>query len=208
VEAGCGLAEYRIMALPEAAPRRKTTTTDAPDTTEHGAKAPPATLPEPEKPRADWLAMARGGRYEEAYRAAEADGIDELSAKSAPATLLLLGDVARLSAHPATARSVYLTARTRFPGSMSAATAAFYLGRIDLDAKHATSAKKWLLSYLDEEPDGPLAAAALGRLLEIQIAAHDRRSALALAKQYLDRYPSGPHSAAAEHVLTDGSHAR
>jgi transmembrane sensor len=205
VEAGCGLAQYRVSELadPAKAPHAK-------ESADPAATASPAGQPEPEPERAhaDWLAMARGGRYDEAFRAAETDGIDELCARTSAPNLLLLGDAARLSGHPGAARAIYLAARTRFPGTKSAASAAFYLGRLDLDGKHATSARKWLLAYLDEAPDGPLAPAALGRLLEIQIASHDHRSALALAKQYLDRYPDGPHSAAAEHVLTGDGHER
>ena len=207
VEAGCGLSLYRVSELPDPAKTQKPAATPAP------SKAPPTTAttdpaePEPEKTRPDWLAMARGGRYDEAFRAAEAEGIDDLCAKTSAPNLLLLGDAARLSGHPAVARSIYLSTRSRFPATPSAASAAFYLGRLDLDDKHSTIARKWLLVYLDEAPDGPLAAAALGRLLEIQIASHDRPRAIALAKQYLDRYPDGPHSAAAERVLTDDAHA-
>jgi ferric-dicitrate binding protein FerR (iron transport regulator) len=197
VEAGCGLAQIRVSQLVDPAKKPKTA-----DPEEPASSIPRSGQPEPERAHADWLAMARGGRYDEAFRAAEAEGIDELCARTSAPNLLLLGDAARLSGHAAAARSIYLAARSRFPATKSAASAAFYLGRIDLDGKHAPSAKKWLLAYLDEAPDGPLAAAALGRLLEIQIASHDHRSAVALAKQYLDRYPDGPHSAAAEHVLT------
>ncbi|HEX3596734.1 MAG TPA: FecR domain-containing protein [Polyangiaceae bacterium] len=199
VEAGCGLAEFRVSQLSPG---------DGTQATQPGAPDPSATASAPgtpDKARPDWLSMARSGRYAEAFRVAEGDGIDELCAKSSATNLLLLGDAARLSGHPGAAHSVYLALRSRFAGSTSAASAAFYLGRLDLDDKHGGSAKKWLLAYLDEAPDGPLAAAALGRLLEIQIASHDRQSAVALAKQYLDRYPSGPHSAAAEQVLTSDS---
>ncbi len=197
VEAGCGLAEYRVSQLaPESGGRTEKPEAPDPSATSSAPNAP-------DRARADWLSMARAGRYGEAFRAAEADGLDDLTAKSSASNLLLLGDAARLSGHPGPARSIYLALRSRFPGGASAASAAFYLGRLDLDGKQDPSAKKWLLAYLDEAPAGPLAAAALGRLLEIQIASHDRRSAVALAKQYLDRYPSGPHSAAAEQVLTD-----
>ncbi|HVW28461.1 MAG TPA: FecR domain-containing protein [Polyangiaceae bacterium] len=203
VEAGCALSQYRVSELVDASKTPKAVPSADP------AAAAPAVIPqEPERAHPDWLAMARGGRYDEAFRAAETDGIDEICAKTSAPNLLLLGDAARLSGRPGAARAIYLAARDRFPGTRSAASAAFYLGRLDLDGKHTTSAKKWLLAYLDEAPDGPLAAAALGRLLEIQIAAHDRRSAVALAKQYLDRYPDGPHSAAAEHVLTGDGHER
>lgn len=200
VEAGCGLAQIRVSQLVDPGKKPKPQ-----ETADPGVSTTQAGQTEPERPHVDWLAIARGGRYDEAFRVAEVEGIDELCARTSAPNLLLLGDAARLSGHAAAARSVYLAARSRFPGTKSAASAAFYLGRLDLDGKHAASAKKWLLAYLDEAPDGPLAAAALGRLLEIQIASHDRQSAVALAKQYLDRYPDGPHSAAAEHVLTGDS---
>jgi transmembrane sensor len=194
VEAGCGVAEYRVSKLtPDAA--------QPPGDAAAAGSASSAAEPLGERARPDWLTLARAGRYGEAYRTAEAEGFDDLCAKSTAASLLLLGDVARLSGHTDQARSAYLRVRARFARSKSAAIAAFYLGRLELDANPTGSAKKWLLTYLEEMPDGPLSAAALGRLLEIQIAAHDHQSAVALARQYLDRYPSGPHAAAAERVL-------
>jgi TolA-binding protein len=198
VEAGCGLAEFRVSRLstPES-PRE-----DAPPDPASQASAAAAAA---QKAAPDWLALARAGRYAEAYRVADAEGIEEICSKGSAISMLLLGDAARLSGHPDAAHSAYLGVRSRFSGTKNAAIAAFYLGRLDLDAKHDSSAKKWLLAYLDEMPDGPLSAAALGRLLEIQIASQGSRSAVGLAKQYLARYPSGPHSAAAEQVLTDSS---
>jgi transmembrane sensor len=194
VEAGCGVAEFRVSRLP--APGSQPVGA-LPDPASQASAATGGATP----PRPDWLALARSGRYAEAYRIADAEGIEDLCAKSSAPSLLLLGDAARLSGHPDAAHSAYLGVRSRFAGTKNAADAAFYLGRLDLDAKHDSSAKKWLLAYLDEMPDGPLAAAALGRLLELQIASHGEPSACALAKQYLDRYPMGPHRATAEHVL-------
>jgi TolA-binding protein len=198
VEAGCGLAEVRVSRLQAPGNPHEESPPD-PAAQASAAAAAAATA------RPDWLAMARAGRYAEAYRIADAEGIEDLCAKSSANSLLLLGDAARLSGHPDTAHSAYLGVRSRFSGTKSAASAAFYLGRLDQDARHDSSAKKWYLAYLDEFPDGPLAAAALGRLLEIQIASHGSQSAVGLAKQYQARYPGGPHSATAEHVLTDSS---
>jgi transmembrane sensor len=201
VEAGCGLAEYRVSKLAARGKPRE------PPVDVAASASPAASSAEglAERVRPDWLTLARAGRYGESYRTAEADGFDELCGKSNAGNLLLLGDVARLSGHTDQARAAYLMVRSRFARSQSAAIAAFYLGRLELDANPTGSAKKWLLTYLEEMPDGPLSAAALGRLLEVQIAAHDRDSAVALARQYLDRYPSGPHSAAAERVLSEES---
>jgi TolA-binding protein len=193
VEAGCGIAEVRVSRLSTqgSAPQGA-----APDPVSQASAAVSAAQPRP-----DWLALAHAGRYAEAYRAADTEGIDDLCTKSSATSLLLLGDAARLSGHPDAAHSVYLGVRSRFAGTKSAAIAAFYLGRLDLDAKHDSSAKTWLLAYLDEMPDGPLSAAALGRLLEIQIASHGQKSTCGLAKQYMDRFPNGPHAAIAAHVL-------
>jgi hypothetical protein len=201
VEAGCGLAEYRVSKLVARGGARE----GPGDNGATPGAAAITTEPAGERARPDWLTLARASRYAEAYRTAETDGFDDLCSKSNAGNLLLLGDVARLSGHTDQARAAYLMVRARFAHSKSAAIAAFYLGRLELDANPTGSAKKWLLTYLEEMPDGPLSAAALGRLLEIQIAAHDQQSAEALAKQYIDRYPSGPHSAAAQRVLGRGN---
>jgi hypothetical protein len=193
VEAGCGLAEVRVSRL--SAPGGPPAGAQPDPTSQASASAGGA-----QQARADWLAMARAGRYAEAYRAADAEGIEDLCAKANSSALLLLGDAARLSGHPDTAHSAYLSVRSRFSGTKNGASAAFYLGRLDQDAKHDSSAKKWFRAYLDEMPDGPLAAAALGRVLEIASSSRDP-SADELAKQYLARYPNGAHSAAAKRVL-------
>jgi len=61
VEAGCGLAQYRVSELVDPAK-----TPQAKEPPDPAATASPAGQPdpEPERAHADWLAMARGGRYD------------------------------------------------------------------------------------------------------------------------------------------------
>jgi hypothetical protein len=151
----------------------------------------------------DWRVLARRGRYAEAFRAAEAEGFVAQLEQGSPAELLLLGDAARLAGHRDAARAAYRALRDRSPGSPSAATAAFYLGRIDADqASQLSNAERWLEIYLAESPNGDMAAAALGRLIELHVARNETRDAETVAREYLRRFPDGAHSAAATRVLS------
>jgi hypothetical protein len=158
------------------------------------------------RPTAEWLSLARQGRYDEAYSAVESAGFFAECGRIGASDLLLLGDAARLTGHYEAARSAYHAVRSRFARTPSASMAAFYLGRIDLDLRtDLSSAGKWLRTYLDEQPNGSLSAAALGRLLEVQVAQNDEKSARSLATKYLHRFPNGPHAATAERVLSEAS---
>jgi hypothetical protein len=203
VEAACDRGEYRVSPLPvppnaEQAPAPA----DEPETSAT-SRLPDAPAASPRT--AEWLSLARKGEYGEAYRIAEAAGFEAQCAHSDVEDLLLLGDAARLSGHSQAARAAYHTIRARFAGTTSAAIAAFYLGRIDLDREaDLRSAGKWLETYLAERPNGDLSAAALGRLLEIRLTEGDIRRSKSLAKEYLRRFPRGPHAATANRVLHEG----
>lgn len=131
-----------------------------------------------------------------------------MAALSGADNLLLLGDTARLSGHPAAARSAYRSVRARFAGTTSAAIAAFYLGRLDSDgAGNPAAAKRWLRTYLEELPNGALSAAALGRLLELQLGEGNDKDCSEIARHYLARFPDGPHSGIARRVLGERTEA-
>jgi TolA-binding protein len=157
-------------------------------------------------PRADfenrWIDLARRGLYADAFAAAEERGFDaEREARSAT-EVLLLGDVARFSGHADRARLAYQSVRQRFPGTPSAALAAFQLGRDDFDRRgDVAGAERWLRVYLEEAPSGGLAPAAMGRLMEAEVRQGNRAEAQKLAATYLERFPKGPHAEAAERVL-------
>jgi TolA-binding protein len=149
-----------------------------------------------------WLPFAKEGRYREAYAAADRVGFDRECATRSAAEVLLLGDAARLSGHLDRATQAYLSARSRFPGTSSAAIAAFMLGRAEFDQRgDVSSAEHWLETYLAEQPSGPFAAAALGRTLEAEVRQGRMDAARAVAARYLERYPSGAHAEAARKVL-------
>lgn len=143
-----------------------------------------------------WQALARKGEYKLAVETAERDGIDGVLNSVGGADLLLLGDSARYAGRGNLARLAYLTARKRFPGSSSAAMAAFSLGRFGGGESLA-----WFQRYLAEQPNGTLAREALGRVLELQNTGAGSAAALATAKNYLARFPTGPHAPLARAVI-------
>jgi TolA-binding protein len=156
---------------------------------------------------ADWLSLSRRGRFREAFAAA-APRLGQLYEGANASELLLLGDAARLSGHPAEARRSYLALRERFAGSEGAALGAFQLGRADFDLRgDYASAERWLAIYLREEPEGPLAAPAMGRLIEAEVHLAHLGEARALAERYLTRFPKGPHVETARRVLSPANPA-
>jgi len=91
--------------------------------------------------------------------------------------------------------------RLRFPGSISAAEAAFTLGSINVHRfKNYSAAASWFRAYLKEAPSGPLAREAAGRLVECLHLAGQRASACAAANFYLSAFPEGPHARYARRV--------
>ncbi|MEM9877249.1 MAG: FecR domain-containing protein [Myxococcota bacterium] len=153
----------------------------------------PDVTADPKKPdvSVDWRALAREGRYVEAYAEAAPD-FDALVASASASDLLMLADVARFAGAGLRARGVWEAVRRRYPGSSASAQAAFALGR-------AGDGARWFSIYLQEAPDGALAREALGRLLEAQ---RGTEGADDTARRYLARHPDGPHARLARRVLS------
>jgi TolA-binding protein len=159
------------------------------------ANVPPATPP------ASWKELVGEGRYQAALVAAETAGFDRLCNELGPHDLLELGAAARMAGRSARATEAYAAARRRFPGSDSAATAAFHLGQLAFDGARAfAEAHGWFETYLAERPQGALAAEALGRAMEAEQRMGDP-SARATAEKYLARFPDGAHAALAKRLL-------
>ncbi|MGE3674210.1 MAG: FecR domain-containing protein [Polyangiaceae bacterium] len=175
---------------------------DAGAASKDAAPAGSATKPGSVKSAADagpnltWQALARQGEYKLAVQTAERDGIDTVLNSASGGDLLLLGDSARYAGRANLARQAYLTARRRFPGTASAAMAAFSLGRFG-----GGDALSWFQRYLTEQPSGALAKEALGRILELQNSGGADAAALSTARRYLAQYPSGPHAPLARAVV-------
>jgi hypothetical protein len=152
----------------------------------------------------DWRALITAGRYEEGLRAAERVGFARVCRTADDRELLALADAARLSGRTARAAEALSILRHRFPGSVSAATAAFALGRIAFERRaDYGDAARWFAAYLDEQPNGPLMGDAVGRLMEARNRAGDRVAARRDAQRYLERFPRGPYAGTASAILAE-----
>jgi len=137
-------------------------------------------------------------------RAAEHVGWSRVCRTANAVELLSLADAARLSGETSRAVEALLILRQRFPGSTSAATGAFSLGRLAFEKRGAyTEAARWFATYLDEQPRGPLMGDAVGRLMEARDRAGDHTAARRDAERYLERFPAGPYAGTARTILAD-----
>ena len=87
----------------------------------------------------DWRALVAAGHYAEGVRAAERAGWSRVCRGANAVELLALADAARLSGETARAVEALMMLRQRFPGSTSAATGAFSLGRLAFERRGAYS---------------------------------------------------------------------
>jgi transmembrane sensor len=152
----------------------------------------------------DWRALVAAGHYAEGVRAAERAGWNRVCRSANAVELLSLADAARLSGETSRAVEALLMLRQRFPGTSSAATGAFSLGRIAFEKRGAyTEAARWFATYLNEQPQGPLMGDAVGRLMEARDRAGDRPAARRDAERYLQRFPEGPYAGTARVILAE-----
>jgi TolA-binding protein len=152
----------------------------------------------------DWRALVAAGHYGEAVRAAERAGWNRVCRGANAVELLALADAARLSGETARAIEALTILRQRFPGSTSAATGAFSLGRLAFERRGAyAEAARWFATYLEEQPRGPLMGDAVGRLMEARHRSGDRPAARHDAERYLHRFPEGPYAATARAILAE-----
>ena len=153
---------------------------------------------------ADWRALIAAGHYAEGVHAAERVGWSQVCRSANAVELLALADAARLSNQLPRAIDAMLTLRRRFPGTSSAATCAFSLGRMAFERQRAYSeAARWFATYIDEEPQGPLLGDAFGRLMEARSRAGERTAAHRDAERYLQRFPDGPYAGTARAILAE-----
>ncbi len=152
----------------------------------------------------DWRALVAAGHYAEGVRAAERVGWTRVCRSANAVELLALADAARLSDQTPRAVEALMALRQRFPGSTSAATGAFSLGRLAFERRGAyAEAARWFATYLDEQPHGPLMGDAVGRLMEARDRAGDRSAARRDAERYLQRFPEGPYAGTARAILAE-----
>ena len=150
-----------------------------------------------------WRILASKGKHKEAFDTVERIGFERVCAQTDAPGVLLLADAALYSGHSGQARQALLAVRRRFPGSASAAIAAFKLGRIAFDGQGAyAEARRWFNTYL-QEPHGTYSREALGRLMEVEHRTGNRAAACTVGRTYLDRYPTGPHARLAHQLLDE-----
>ncbi|MET0593557.1 MAG: FecR family protein [Polyangiaceae bacterium] len=144
-----------------------------------------------------WRDLERAGHFDRAIEEVERVGLDSTYELASAEDLMSLARAARFVGREDVSKGALLSCRRRFPGSQSAAMAAYLLGRNATPSE----AVQWFTTYLHEQPDGVWAREASGRLIEANRATGNVRAAREAAKQYLVRYPAGPHAEFAKMVL-------
>jgi TolA-binding protein len=149
-----------------------------------------------------WQDLCDLGRYADAMRMAEHDGLDRLLTTLDDAQLWRLADAARYTGRGKLAKEALLSVRRRFRSSWRARVAAFLLGRVAIEMLNdPREAAGWFKIYLQEDPSGPLAEEALGRRIGTCRQAGMKAESCRVAAEYLDRYPQGSFSEYARSVL-------
>ncbi len=138
-----------------------------------------------------WKALCSDGKYAEAIALVE-DDFEHLTKTLNQPDLWELATAARLARRGTLALTALQTYRTRFPDTARAATAAFLLGRVEMELnKQPARAAQWFQTYLKDHPDGSLAEDALGRLITAHRKAGNESAAKKAAAAYLQKYPAG-----------------
>jgi hypothetical protein len=149
-----------------------------------------------------WAARAAHGDFSDIVADAERRGIDRALADAPLGDLAALADAARYTRRPDLARRALLSERARFPQTVQARDAAFFLGGIAESSGDDGAALTWDETYLRESPTGAYASQALGRKMMIVRRLRGTPDARAIAAEYLRRFADGPYAASARKILT------
>jgi hypothetical protein len=177
----------------------------------HPVAAPPLDAPGAgrSRPRVDapsWKGRVAHGDFDGVVADAERMGLDKALAESTAADLAALADAARYARRQDLARRALLASRSRYPGSMPARDASFFLGGLAEGNGAAAerdegAALDWYDVYLREDPHGAYASQALGRKMMLVQHRQGLDSARSIASEYLARFPDGPYAVAANKLL-------
>jgi transmembrane sensor len=179
------------------APSAPTPTTQAP---------PPPPEHAPASPRSVWKDLARSGDYDAAYRQLGPDGVAREAARASVDDLMMLADVARLSAHGADAVVPLSHVVDEHAADARAAVAAFTLGRLQLDTlNHPGQAAKAFARAIALGLPGSLVEDAYARLVEADAKAGNRDAARAAADEYARKFPQGTRSSSMAKWVAGGS---
>ncbi len=148
-----------------------------------------------------WATRVAHGDFDGVLADAEHHGIDRALSESTVVDLAALADAARYARRPDLARRALMAERTRYPGSMQALDAAFFLGGLAEGQNSDAASLEWYDVYLGENSNGPYASQALGRKMVLVHRLNGPGSARPIAAEYLARFPDGPYASAASKLL-------
>jgi hypothetical protein len=141
-----------------------------------------------------WASRVARGDFQGILEEAERHGVDRTLTDAPLGDLAALADAARYARRQDVARRALMAERTRFPGSVQARDAAFFLGGLAETAGDDAGALSWNETYLDESPSGALASQALGRKMMIVRRLRGPDEARVVAAEYLRRFHDGPYA--------------
>jgi TolA-binding protein len=148
-----------------------------------------------------WTARVAHGEFDAVIEDAERRGFDKALAESSALDLAALGDAARYARRHDVAKRALMTERTRYPDSVQARDAPFFLGSIAEAEKNDAASVEWYEIYLRESPNGEYASQALGRKMVLAQRMRDIQGARTIATTYLARFPDGPYASPARKLL-------
>lgn len=152
-------------------------------------------------PGVAWAARVAHGDFQAVIEDAERQGLDRVLSDAPQADLAALADAARYAHAQDIARRALAAQRARFPGSVWARDAAFFLGGLAESRHDDAGSLEWYETYLRESPDGAYASQALGRKMMLVQQIHGADAARTTAAEYLRRFGDGPYAPNARKLL-------
>jgi hypothetical protein len=187
--------------VPAEAPESAPPSGDSESASMARAARPATSLARPD--HATWAARVSRGDFEGVLASAEQRGIERAVADASLGELSALSDAARYTRRTDVAKRALTAERARFPASVPAHDAAFFLGGLAEDdgSGGAPAALDWYETYLHESPTGAYAPQALGRTISLVQQVRGMGNARTRAEEYLQRFPTGPYASVARKLL-------
>ncbi|HXX66133.1 MAG TPA: FecR domain-containing protein [Polyangiaceae bacterium] len=148
-----------------------------------------------------WATRVARGSFQAVIDDAQRQGIDRVLTEASQADLAALADAARYAHSQDLARRALGAQRARFPGSVLARDAAFFLGGLAESGGDDAGSVEWYETYLRESPDGAYASQALGRKMMLVEPIRGTDAARTAAAEYLRRFGDGPYAPNARKLL-------
>ena len=144
--------------------------------------------------RQAWTGRMAQGDFEGVVEDAVRQGLERTVAEAPLSELAMLADAARYARRLEIAARTLTGERARFPRSVEARDAAFFLAGLAESEESAPAALDWYDTYLRENPEGALVSEALGRKMLLLVGLKATEPVHAVALEYLRRFPAGPYA--------------